>query len=533
MGALAVHTGVVTQTIDYTYDPLYRLTSADYSGGDSYSYTYDAVGNRLSQDDIVGGLPTSLAYTYDIANRLTAVGSVSYTWDANGNLLNDGTNTYAYDSANRLKAVSGGQTAVSYTYNGLGNRLQQTANSTTITYVNDLNAGLTQVLSDGTNTYLYGNVRIAQLPAGDPQKADYFLGDALGSVRQMADETGAVVYAASFDPYGEVLSTNGDVQTSYGYAGENTDSYIKLIDLRSRQYSPSTGTFLTRDSWQGDYNRPQSLDRWAYTEGNPINFADPSGFSIESDYGISLSGTWPNYGITSVHEGVEAVGDRLRSVLGGSSASAFRLVYYRGVSFQWDTNCFNCRQNTEAHPCIDTNDFGQIDPDCKPGGAATLSSSSIMFASTWKLSPITARNLVVHELGHVFSRILSSSTANYGNNGAGDILYRGVWQGNWAKLNCNDDWPNRWKTAYGPNYGFASDGVNDLTWQLHFMQDQGLYAANEEFADMFLGWVFNKWETDASNSLTYAGGMRSDWMNHWMPIWLRFITVSRSYANEN
>jgi hypothetical protein len=95
-----------------------------------------------------------------------------------------------------------------------------------------------------------------------------------------------------------------------------------------------------------------------------------------------------------------------------------------------------------------------------------------MFASTWRLSPITARNLVVHELGHVFSRILSSSTANYGNNSAGDILYKRVWQGNWAKLNCNDDWPNRWKTAYGPNYGFASDGEIDLTWQLHFMQDR-------------------------------------------------------------
>jgi hypothetical protein len=102
--------------------------------------------------------------------------------------------------------------------------------------VNDLNAGLTQVLEDGTNTYLYGNDRIAQLPADDSQKADYFLGDVLGSVRQMADDRGAVAYTASYDPYGEVLSTNGEAHTSYGFSGEDTDSYIKLIDLRSRQY---------------------------------------------------------------------------------------------------------------------------------------------------------------------------------------------------------------------------------------------------------------------------------------------------------
>jgi hypothetical protein len=43
-------------------------------------------------------------------------------------------------------------------------------------------------------------------------------------------------------------------------------------------YSPATGTFLTRDSWQGDYNRPLSLNRWNYVNGNPINLMDPTGY---------------------------------------------------------------------------------------------------------------------------------------------------------------------------------------------------------------------------------------------------------------
>jgi hypothetical protein len=37
-----------------------------------------------------------------------------------------------------------------------------------------------------------------------------------------------------------------------------------LIDLRSRLYSPETGRFLTQDSWQGDYNRPATLNRWEF-----------------------------------------------------------------------------------------------------------------------------------------------------------------------------------------------------------------------------------------------------------------------------
>jgi RHS repeat-associated protein len=63
----------------------------------------------------------------------------------------------------------------------------------------------------------------------------------------------------------------------YQYTNEYTDSYIKLIYLRSRIYSPEAGRFLTKDSWQGDYNRPLSLNRWMYVEGNPINSIDPSG----------------------------------------------------------------------------------------------------------------------------------------------------------------------------------------------------------------------------------------------------------------
>jgi hypothetical protein len=71
---------------------------------------------------MVGGLPSAESYTYDEANRLTVVDGVNYTWDDNGNLLNDGARSYAYDSANRLVNVDD---LVNYSYNGLGDRLSQ------------------------------------------------------------------------------------------------------------------------------------------------------------------------------------------------------------------------------------------------------------------------------------------------------------------------------------------------------------------------------------------------------------------------
>jgi RHS repeat-associated protein len=170
--------------------------------------------------------------------------------------------------------VSGVGISVNYSYNGLGDRLSETANSQTTHYTMDLNAGLTQVLQDGTNTYLYGAGRVAQYGANGPE---YYLGDALGSVRQMVDASGEVTLGRSYKPYGGVLSSIGGGATSYGFTNEWTDASTGDVYLRARWYAPGQGRFLTKDTWEGDYTRPMSLNRWNYVEGNPINRADPLG----------------------------------------------------------------------------------------------------------------------------------------------------------------------------------------------------------------------------------------------------------------
>jgi len=256
-------------TINYVYDSLHRLTEANYSNGDTYHYTYDAVGNRKTQTAFIGGITSTTTYNYDHANRLTDVNGVTYTYDNNGNLLNDGVNAYTYDSANRLKTFNG---TSSYSYNGLGDRISQTVNSQTTNYTLDLNTGLTQVLNDGTNAYVYGLGRIAQVNT----TTEYFLGDALGSVRQLTNTSGQVTLAKSYNPYGEMLSSNGSGASPFAYTGEQQDA-SGLTYLRSRYYASGTGRFLTRDTWEGDENSPLSFNRWNYVQSNPINYIDPTG----------------------------------------------------------------------------------------------------------------------------------------------------------------------------------------------------------------------------------------------------------------
>jgi len=183
-------------------------------------------------------------------------------------------NTYTYDTANRLVTVTNATTSSGYAYNGLGDRLQQTVNGQTTTYTLDLNTSLTQVLSDGQYAYLYGNGRIAQETSSS---TEYFLGDALGSVRQLADSNAEITLAKSYDPYGQVLSSVGDGESAFAYTGEAMGAN-GLTYLRARYYAPWQGRFVSRDTWGGNLDNPVSYNKWLYGYANPIKNIDPSGY---------------------------------------------------------------------------------------------------------------------------------------------------------------------------------------------------------------------------------------------------------------
>jgi RHS repeat-associated protein len=201
------------------------------------------------------------------------VDGITYTWDANGNMLSDGVNTYAYDKANRLKSFTGASLSASYAYNGLGDRMQQTVNGVPETYLLDTATGLTQVLADGAHTYLYGVDRISQQCI---TVTDYFLGDALGSVRQLTDASGSVILAKSYEPYGEVLDSGGSRESSYGFTGEWTDT-TGLVYLRARYYAPNILQFIQPDPIVPNPYQPWELNPYTYSKDNPINLTDPAG----------------------------------------------------------------------------------------------------------------------------------------------------------------------------------------------------------------------------------------------------------------
>ncbi len=229
-------------------------------------------------------------YTYDAANRLTAVGNVSYTYDNRGNLTHDGVFTYTWNAAGRLVRAESITHTVVYTYNGDDVRVASAADGTETRYVQDV-VGLPQVLVEtagGQATlYVYGVMRLAQVRGGD---AEWFLGDALGSVRQLVDDDGGVVLTRDYDPYGQMVSADGTGRSGYGFTGEQYDRYIDMLFLRARWYSFQTGRFSSQDLWEGSVRQPQTFHKYVYVLNNPTDLTDRGGLAPIVD-----CTAWPTY----------------------------------------------------------------------------------------------------------------------------------------------------------------------------------------------------------------------------------------------
>ncbi len=255
----------------YTYDARNQLTAATANTGTSYGFTYDTVGNRT----LLTTTTETTAYTYDAADRLSAANGVLHTYDARGNLLDDGRFTYAYDGAGRLvQATSLTATAV-YTYNGAGLRVAQAVNGVETAFTWDQALELPQLLatSDGTR-YLHG---LGLAGVHTASQWYYPHTDALGSIRRWSDAGGSSVGELTYDPYGGIIQQLGVIPSPLGFAGEWHDPTTGLQYLRARWYDPATGRFTQVDPFPGLLSLPGTQQPYAYALNNPLRYTDPSG----------------------------------------------------------------------------------------------------------------------------------------------------------------------------------------------------------------------------------------------------------------
>lgn len=239
------------------------------------SYTYDAAGQRTG---ISGSLAqvnpgTAVSNTqFNANNQLTNWNGQSLTYDANGNLTSDGTNTYTWDERNQLRSIGGAVTA-SFQYDAMGRRNSKTIGSNSTGYLYD-GANFVQEQSGGAVTAnLVTGPRLDEPYMRESSAGTHsLLPDALGSILMATDVTQATVTSYSYDAYGATMQT-GTNDNSQQYAGRENDG-TGLYYNRARYYSPQMGRFISQDpiGWASG-----QTNGYAYVGGNPISHVDPAG----------------------------------------------------------------------------------------------------------------------------------------------------------------------------------------------------------------------------------------------------------------
>ena len=299
-------------TTSYAYDLASRLTGITHDGPagliEGLTYTYDAAGNRstlLRSDGMASLLPNAMtSATYDPANEQMTFAGAALQYDANGNLINDGTNTYQWDARNRLIGMSGG-TSATFAYDSLGRRASKTINGTSTQFAYD-GKDIVQEIGGGAvgASYMQSlNIDkpfVRQMASGN----EFYHTDALGSTVALSNTAGTAAVSYSYEAFGKTI-ISGTSENPFQYTGRENDG-TGLYYYRARYLSPQLARFLREDPiltpfmpldiglcsqantvvWQlPDRMRSprrdiaQLLIAYVYTNNNPIRSSDPTGLT--------------------------------------------------------------------------------------------------------------------------------------------------------------------------------------------------------------------------------------------------------------
>jgi RHS repeat-associated protein len=280
-------------TQNYEYDALNRLQMAQETragGGLNWkqTYWYDRYGNRrLDYTNNGTTIPAQAlvqsneaVYNPQIAasnNKL-----VGYEYDAAGNVTRDAQNrTFAYDAENRQISYNGGASinngnTASYSYDGDGRRVQKQVGGSMVSTVFVYNI-TGQLVAEYTDSQ-----------ASRTPQTSYVTTDTLSSTRVVTGQDQQPRERHDYLPYGEEIGAQWGrtVEQKYDaniirkkYTGYEKDDETGLDFAQARYYSNRVGRFNSPDPFLGSGRTedPQSWNRYAYTDNNPLARIDPHG----------------------------------------------------------------------------------------------------------------------------------------------------------------------------------------------------------------------------------------------------------------
>lgn len=296
-----------TQAYVFTYDAVNRLKKADFyyandsawsqsadydvSGKDNDGIGYDLHGNitSLIRKEAGGTVLDELTYQYrgdqlynvddkgnnGGFNQFSTGSGREYTFDANGNLINDMNrgHSIAYNLLNLPKNINN---EMIYEYSAEGEKLKKYSNGKETVYIGNM------VYQDGKlATILTSEGRV--VPLDNQYNYEYNITDHLGNTRVSffaTDNKAVVLQYKDYYPFGLTMGVSLTNDNKFRFNGKEhqdevvNNTHLDWYDYGARYYDPSLAMWHTVDPLAEKY---PGLSPYVYCYNNPINYVDPWG----------------------------------------------------------------------------------------------------------------------------------------------------------------------------------------------------------------------------------------------------------------
>jgi len=218
--------------------------------------------------DAQDGSGNSTTQQYQLTNSGT---SRTLSYDANGNLTNDGTRTFEWDARNQIVAVTVETHRSEFTYDGLQRRVRE------IEKENNVVQSDTRLLWCGTEiceeraangfTVTRRAFRQGEEIGGVDQ---YFSLDHLASVYAVTDATGTAISRYAYDPWGRRTVVSGIDSTNVAFTSHRHSKTTDLDFALYRGYDPAFGRWISDDPT----GIADGINRYSYVHDSPTMHVD-------------------------------------------------------------------------------------------------------------------------------------------------------------------------------------------------------------------------------------------------------------------
>ena len=348
-----------------------------------------------------------------------------------------------------------------------------------------------------------GSVRIAMRVN---EAITWLLSDHLGSTSITVDASGSLLGSLKFTAYGELRS--GSSTTDYQYTGQRNEVEIGLYYYVACFYDPQLARFISADTIIPEPGSIKGYDRYAYVNGNPISFNDPSGHQLwDGDggggsgtnllagiiaqklnnlYNWSFSGTWNLSEINEVRQAGKDIQTYIETY--GGNGQQWIQTYLGGVSFAKEqlVSFPSPMDGRYANLGTSMNDLlGGVPAFVFPGNQITFKNSGI------------GSKTIVHELGHVLD--------NWG--GSSQVFEAAIVGGGWSDKLI--------EYLGGTPYGLRCSAPTPLENKYLPINDYGMKHQADFFAQHFMYQVYG-----------YPGNFDSKDAGVWVNVFFS-VTISK------